>query len=180
MQKGQIYKIVHCEEPDTCLYIGSTVTTLKQRWCVHKVDSRRYNSKFNLHLREHGVDNFKMVPIDTVTFDNVSELRKVEERYRCELKPLLNTHSCYTGLSKKEYSKFYDKIYRKNHPEKIAAKNKRFYAKHKEKILNSRKVSIICPRCHACVRKPSLNRHQKTYKCQHIFAQRQCMKEQVV
>jgi len=65
---GTIYRIICLPEPNI-QYIGSTFTTLKQRWSKHKCKYKRTKEnkdhKISIHpyFDKYGIDNFKMVKI---------------------------------------------------------------------------------------------------------------------
>ena len=107
---GHVYKIVQESSPHA-LYVGSTVAKLKTRWRGHIRDSLRYNSKLGVHLRKHGFDKFHMITITDVEFTDFGDLRQVEENYRRQLNPPLNSQVCHTGMSRKEYLKKYHREY---------------------------------------------------------------------
>ena len=137
---GRVYKLVDKREPLVALYVGSTETPLHNRWCCHRVDSKRYSSKVNKYLSKHGVDNFELVLLEQDTFDNTPSLRAREEHYRVLLNPPLNSDVCYTGL---------------------CPKNLREYKNQYNKVWGSKK--IVCD-CGTQIRKDCRKRHSETDK----------------
>ena len=143
---GYVYKIVEkCN--DTALYVGSTTQTPARRWDGHKSNSKTRHSKVYNYLNEHGIDNFKMVVLEHVTFENKIELTRLEEEYRLKLKPTLNMRRCFSGvdyenLSKPEYYRQYGED-------------------NKETIEKKRREKLLCE-CGGTTRRDTATKHKKT------------------
>ena len=77
-QNGKIYKIVNSENEN--IYIGSTVQKLSHRMGNHREAARKdlKNSKFYCHMRDIGIEKFKIILIKSVACSNNDELEKAE------------------------------------------------------------------------------------------------------
>ena len=96
--KGKIYKLIcnQCEK----FYIGSTISTLPRRFFYHKKDVKKRNSVVYQHIREHGIENVKMVLIEDVICSSKDALRSIEDKFIRELKPELNMYNAVLNIEK--------------------------------------------------------------------------------
>jgi hypothetical protein len=135
MISGTVYKLVDTRVPEEVLYVGSTETSLNQRWSTHKSDAKRYNSNVNTYLRDQGIDHFELVSLERGSFKDTAALREREEEYRVKLNPTLNSNTCSTGLAGLGLSKAeYKKQYNAENKDKINGQQKQYRAKNKEKV----------------------------------------------
>jgi predicted GIY-YIG superfamily endonuclease len=80
-QNAKIYKIIN--SIDGQIYVGSTITSLSQRFAVHKSKSKRHpNIKLYRHFTELGVDHFEIILIKNYPCKNKTELAIEEERLK--------------------------------------------------------------------------------------------------
>lgn len=127
-QQGKIYKIVNNVTDD--IYIGSTSKkTLAQRMSLHRFCVNKHpNLKIYKCMNEIGVENFKIILLESFPCETKDELRAREDKWICDMKPTLNTiRAC---RSSKEYyvdnkEKFSD--YYKTNSESIREKSKNYY-----------------------------------------------------
>lgn len=131
--EGKIYKIFNVNPcVDNEFYIGSTfMDTIEQRFYQHQNGSC-YNHKstkslFHDHMRETGLDNFKVELIETYKCKNKTELRK-RERYWCEqLNPILNQKLPYiSDDEKRALKKINNEKFRKS------SEGKNYFAKYRD------------------------------------------------
>ena len=72
--KGHIYKII-CSLDSNFVYIGSTFTTLRQRWQKHKSKYINYLNGINDYIAtypyydKYGIENFKILRTDLIQND---------------------------------------------------------------------------------------------------------------
>jgi len=74
---GRVYRIV-CDCSCDKIYIGSTFQTLSSRMCRHRSDAKHCQSDIYKHMREVGMDNFRIELIQSYNNLSVEELRKYE------------------------------------------------------------------------------------------------------
>jgi hypothetical protein len=150
MVKGIIYKLVEITKPDIVVYVGSTVLTLSQRFCLHKSDTKTCPSPVYVYINERGgITKFTIVLLEEGDFESRRMVRKREDDYQQELKPLTNVTRAYFD-GKYDYNKYkeqragyrlkhkpekaaYDKLYNEQNAEKIAARSKGYYKNNKER-----------------------------------------------
>ena len=188
---GKVYRITKNDDP-TINYVGSTFTTLRQRWKNHKKDSG--GCVIRKYLDKYGADNFKIILIREYevfaeTQKDNKHLRAYEQiwinKFRLK-KSCINKHDALGLLNKVkrhlDYEKNkckileYQKNYRKNNTEKIKERCKNYKKNNPEKVKESRKkynelnrdkrnVKIQCSICNSIISKHNLSKHQKTKKC---------------
>jgi hypothetical protein len=105
-QNGKIYKIINSDNEN--VYIGSTIQKLYERMGGHRRNAIKLNkpSKLYNHMRDIGVEKFKIILIGTSPCSNKEELEKkeFEEMKRHDTKLLLNENIYYKKHSE-EHSK---------------------------------------------------------------------------
>jgi len=138
------YKIVNVNADVNLSYVGSTVN-MKERSRCHKSvcnnpNSPKHNSKLYKTIREHGGwGEFKMIPIGTAEQLTLTESQIIEEKYRVELKAIMNTNKCnITDEELKEKRK----VYLENNKEAIAARTKIYWENNKDRI--NAKITCEC------------------------------------
>jgi len=134
-ENGKIYKVVN--ENDDIIYIGSTKTSLNERWRKHHLNCNKY----------------KIVLIENYSCESKTELRKMEQKFIDLYKEmgLLNQRKSYrTKEEEKQEKKEYIKEYKKC--DKYKEYNKE-YQKRKEK----------CPFCDKEMLQRSIHRHIKNF-----------------
>ena len=153
--KGKTYYIYNNVGDE--IYVGSTCCTLvSQRLAKHKScinEPKRYNSKLYSKIKEMGKENFFIeLLFEYKDCETIDKLRKKEDEYIRELKPVLNkvingrTHKEWKKdnskklqeLSKKHYQK--SKEWAKENPEEAKELMKVKYQRDKENFLKSGKT----------------------------------------
>ena len=154
-QQGKIYKIV-CNITNE-IYIGSTIKSLNDRLCVHRLD-KECVSRYIIERGDYKIELIKNYPCN-----NVYELEEEEGKY-------IKNNTCINikiphRTQKEWYEDNKDKILEKqkqdriNNPEKF----KEHYENNKEKILEKCKAKILCD-CGCMVARRGIARHKKTLK----------------
>jgi len=158
---GKVYRITKIDDP-TVNYVGSTFTTLRQRWQQHKT---KYNNGCNRcsigkYFDKYGIDKFKIILIKEyeVCADNQKDnkhLRAYEQLWinKFKLQNCCINKQNSIGLLRREYLK----EYRESNKDKIKEQKKQYYQANKEKV--------NCPICNSIVVKSVLSKHQKSIKC---------------
>lgn len=141
---GNIYKII-CNNRPRMIYVGSTISTLDERFLIHKLNSKtpyyKNNKFYNYVKKNKGWDNFKIVLLEKFYGNNMTELRMKEEEYRTNLHANLNTIKCNIKDNPQTHylknKKYYDE-YKKRNKEKIKKYNieyqRQYKLKHKEEL----------------------------------------------
>ena len=147
-----IYKIYKDGVDD--FYIGSTTHFTKRKYnhsfnCNNKM-ANEYNFSIYKVIRENGGWNtWNMIPLEEYKdCENFTQARIREEKWRCELKPSLNTYKAFVAETTQEYQN----IYREQNRAKLL-QNKREYGCQK----------YICD-CGSIIRRDSLQKHLKSLK----------------
>ena len=76
---GKIYKLIN--DVDDYIYIGSTKQPLYKRFDNHKYLSKKSNAKVYTHMRNVGVEHFKIVLIKEYKCQSREELNKFEDEW---------------------------------------------------------------------------------------------------
>ena len=184
---GCVYKVTNTV--DDKYYIGSTITSLKQRLSVHKSHAKteRHKTKpFLQHMNTIGWDTVIIECLDECDdIKTKEELLKKEDEYIAEH---INDSNCLNVIRatpltperlkdnrKKIYEKkkddpaFKEKIKKIRQSEKYKNTCKEYYEKNKEKITERAKehskskngIFVKCPHCDKEVTVKSLSRHIK-------------------
>ena len=181
-QNGKIYKMVSNDFLDTEIYVGSTCCKLFQRLAEHRVDYKRHGDRpMYKYIKDNGgIDNWKLVLIESFPCANKEELTKREDYYRLMLGAKLNSQSCngldierrketHKKCSKRYYTenieerKIYDKKRYNDKKEEILKKRKIYEEKNREIIIEKRKELMKCV-CGKILTKSHISRHNKTKK----------------
>ena len=161
---GRVYKI---EVNKDDFYIGSTISTLKERERLHNIRLRENvrNNKLYEKCRDNNITKIICILLEEREVENIDEIRQLEQEYIEKLNPTLNSQSAYTGLTNKEYHKEYNKEYNKNNKEYIKKYNKEYKKNNKDKISERQTEKIKCPICNKIVSRCNILIHKKTMKC---------------
>lgn len=172
-KKGKIYCIRSNETKE--IYIGSTCSSLKQRFSVHKSDykkkmrddTHRTTSSFNiLKYTDAYIELLELYSCDS----KKDLLRREGEHIR-------NTPNCINPsiagrtikewrTDNKERLREYDKEYRKNvSPEKLKQWRQNYYRNNIDAIKQKRAVLTACPDCGKEIRTISLKKHRASKNC---------------
>lgn len=94
-KNGKIYKIVNTINDD--IYIGSTCDKLCKRMVAHRAVAKSYEGNSNVHItmRELGVDNFKIILIESYPCESTEQLRSREDYWIKEMKAKLNIRRAF-------------------------------------------------------------------------------------
>ncbi len=114
-QNGKIYRIIN--DVDNEEYVGSSCSPLWKRWGDHKsICNKGNNRKLYKHIRNIGVENFKIVLIENWPCKNKDELTAREQHYIDQLKPSLNFQNAkgFDFQREKERHKQYGKKYKQS------------------------------------------------------------------
>jgi hypothetical protein len=106
-QNAKIYKISN--DIDQLIYVGSTITSLSQRFSSHKSKSKLYpERKIYKHFAKYGIHHFEIKLIKKYPCNNKLELEIEEERYKIMLNAQLNMVRAHrTVEQRKEYQNEY-------------------------------------------------------------------------
>ena len=145
----QIYKLTN--DINNKIYVGSTHNLLNTRMRCHRSKSKnitgRRNSKLYSHMREIGIEHFKIELIEKFNFET-KEQRFIKEQYWIEkIKPELNMFNAismneeyYKNRIDKENLIKYRKKYYEENKELILEKTKEYQQINKEKISERKKI----------------------------------------
>jgi len=144
------------------VYVGSTIC-FRSRKCDHKgyiynENSPKYNRKLYKTIRENDGE-WDMQPYSKYPCNSKLELTIEEERVRQVLKADMNNNACWTGLTEKEYGKYY----RDQHKGENKEYMKQYVEQNKNKINEQRSQKVTCE-CGCVVAKWSLSKHLKSKK----------------
>ena len=122
-QNGKIYKIIN--DVDDMVYVGSTYVPLQKRWKGHvqTLYSNTSKRKIYEHMRNIGIDHFRIILIYEYPCKDKHELlwKETEEINKFDKKNSLNERCAIFKLTDKkgkERKSEYDEIYRKNNIER--------------------------------------------------------------
>ncbi len=137
---GKIYKIEPtCAHDEGHIYIGSTTKQyLCQRMGLHKCQYKKYKKGLFHKLTSfdifdiYGVDNVKIVLIESVNANSKEELTSKEAEY------IRNTNCINKYIPNRTKSE-----YKQDNKEKIKADNKKYYQENKDKINEKKKEYAV-------------------------------------
>ena len=170
MKISGVYQIVNTITGD--FYIGSSID-LDRREKEHFRESvwkKEPNKLLYKDMQQYGKDNFLFKPIQLC---NPKELKKYEQIAIEKYNPQYNICAAYTGMSKEEYQKQYNKEhadsikqYYKEHADSI----KQYYKEHAD---SKKQYQKQYNKEHA----DSIKQHQKQYYKEHANSKKQYRKE---
>ena len=120
---------------DICIYVGSTYN-ISHRQQHHRQDCKNGVS-FNIYdyCRKHNL-TITLTNIEEIDVETIEEVRKKEQEYIRQLKPLCNQKCAFVDEMRKkemkEWAKNYNKEYRIKNREKLTKYNKEWYEANKE------------------------------------------------
>lgn len=172
---GKIY-VVRCKYNTDLRYIGSTISTLEDRFSRHKKDKN-----CSLYKYVNGDwDNWFIELYENYPCKNTYHLERREGEVQREIATI---NKCIAGRTKKEYHEDNhekilekDRQYYKNNREKCLAYKKQSYYDNREKMLEQQKKhynnnrenileKIPCEHCGSIVGKNAMRTHKKSQKC---------------
>jgi len=178
-ENGKIY-LVKCKNDDTLVYVGSTYTSLEERFRLHKNDKKcslyQYvngdwdnwyielyedypcKNKYILERREGEVQR------DIATI-NKRIARRTRKQYRQDNREKILEQRKQYYQDNREKILEQKKQYHQDNREKILEQQKQYYQDNCEKILEYQKQKIKCERCGSISVKCSIKRHQRSQKC---------------
>ena len=135
-ENGKIYKVT--DKNDNIIYIGSTKTSLKERWSAHHLKCNEYNIKL---IENYPCQSRKQLLIYEQKFiDLYNEMG------------LVNQYKAYqTGEEKFEYHKKY----------RQSEKYKEYEQSDNRK--EQKKIKVNCPHCEKLMVKRYISKHTKLY-----------------
>lgn len=129
---AKIYKIYNPNEPETPIYVGSTTSSLCERFSKHKYDFINNKTSTMSHiLFQEYADDLKIELLEECSIDE----RHIREQFYINNTNCINLRNAPSGLSGEEYRKRY---YAENY-EKIRNNQKIHYEQNKDAI-NSRNI----------------------------------------
>ena len=144
--KNKIYKIVNTI--DDMIYIGSTVTNLSDRMGNHRSKAKmaHKNSKLYTHIKNLGVEHFKIILIKSFNCNNKDELEAEEynEINIADKSKLLNENIVYKQHSDNHNKKSETHREGINHIVLILAQYSNGQVNQMKDILLIRGVLVIC------------------------------------
>lgn len=191
-QHGYVYSLHHkSKDLGNNFYIGSTVNWYQRKRC-HKDDCsksnrKQYNFKVYKFIREN--DGFASWEMDIIEkFVNISsrELERIEQKWRDELKPNLNSYKCtdFSSLHNEDKKK-YDQQYQKKYYDDNMDDKKKYNKKYRQEnidhihehdreryqtVRNLRMIKNICA-CGGNYTNANKCKHFKTKKHQNYISQ---------
>lgn len=149
-ENGKIYLVKCKNDDDTSVYVGSTYTSLEERFRLHKTDK-----KCSLYLYVNGDwDNWFI---------------ELYENYPCKNKYILELRETEVqrqiATINKQLARRTNKQYKQDNFEKMSEYHKQYHQDNREKISEKNNKKIICERCGSISVKCSIKRHQRSQKC---------------
>lgn len=148
--QAKIYKITNDFNND--IWIGTTCDTLIKKFSVHKAEAIRNLRKgciIQNHIREHGLDRFRIQLIEDFPCEDVYQLRQRQGHHIREMKAI-NKYADFKDYKEKNKDsvKEYEKEYRQK-PEV------------KERVKERSSEMVVCE-CGCSLTRYSLSRHRRT------------------
>ena len=189
-ENGKIY-VVRCKNNPNLIYVGSTITTLGQRFTNHKISKKcslykyvngdwdnwfielyeNYPCKNKYQLRRREGELIRQI----ATINKVIPGRNVKEWYKDNREVCLENMKQHYQDNREKIKEYYQdnrekiKEYGKqryqDNSQKIKEYGKQRYQNNREKIAEKHKQKITCDICGSIVRKGDFATHKKTKKC---------------
>ena len=174
---GKIYKLI--DNTNGNIYIGSTCLSLKERLKYHKDKYNEYKKKeTNGATSYHIIKNndYRIELIENFPCKFKQELLNKEREYIENNKCINKLRPITTYQEKLDY----DKEWKKNNKDKVKIHGQTKYEKHRDKILESRKIyneankdkikerksqKIQCDICSSTITRGILAQHKRSLKC---------------
>ena len=186
MTIGYVYKLV-CKDIEVKeIYVGST-TNITKRKCEHKCrcnnkNGHGYNYPVFLYIRANGgFENWEMIVIERVEYNEKYELKTRERFHLEELKATLNKqvpnrtvgewnddnreHRHQYYLDNKEHNKQYKQQYQQDNKEQIKQRNQQYRQDNREQLSQYTKQKHNCG-CGGKYTNANRNIHEKTKRHQ--------------
>ncbi len=129
---GIVYRITKIDDP-TINYVGSTFTTLRQRWQTHKL---KFNNNCNgcsigEYFDKYGIDKFKIILIKEykVCAENQKDNKHLRAYEQLWINKFKLKNCCINKLD----------TFRLLYKQKISKRNKDYYQTNKEKLKEYKK-----------------------------------------
>lgn len=131
MKASGIYEIVNTITGDC--YIGSTIDLYKREKQHFRESTWKQRPTKPLYkdMKQYGKENFLF---KTIQLCDPTELKKYEQIAIEKYKPKYNVYAAYTGITREEYVKKYNKQYYKENADNIKQKTKQYYKENTDKI----------------------------------------------
>ena len=147
---GNVYKII-CSVSDD-VYVGSTFSTLRNRWTAHKtaynywINNDKHMTRISIYpyFKKYGIDKFKIIKIKEYECVDKNHLESKEQLWISKTKCVneINTFSIKKITSLHYRNNNVEKItlkrniYKKTHTEEISIWGKEYYKNNTEEIKN--------------------------------------------
>lgn len=123
---GKIYKIIYIgNENINITYIGSTFSTLRDRWYHHKLNKGKSGSAITNYFKDYGFEKFKIFLIKEYEVCDRKHLEMYEQLWMNKMKCINKQHSFQLLL--KEYKSQKNKEWRKKNNESLKEKKNKKY-----------------------------------------------------
>ena len=163
-ENGKIY-VVRCKYNPNLIYVGSTITTLGQRFTNHKI-----SKKCSLYKYVNGDwDNWFIELYENYPCKNKYQLRRREGEL---IRQIATINKVIPGRNVKEWYKDNREVclenmkqHYQNNREVRLEYQKQYHQNNHEMIVEQRKKKITCDHCGSIVRKGDISKHKKTKKC---------------
>ncbi len=168
-QQGKVYKIesINSVDGDSDIYIGSTTKHyLSERMVWHRggyvqwkkgnINYRKKKVSSFILFDKYGVQNCRIVLLETCPCNSVEELRAKEA---CYIRSMPNVNKNIPGRTKE--------MYREEHKEHLHQRELDYYQENKEFILKRKTTPTLCE-CGCTVSRCGTAKHIRTQK--HISA----------
>jgi hypothetical protein len=154
---GNVYKII-CSVSDD-VYVGSTFSTLRNRWTEHKKQYKKYMNGNNRgktaiypYFEKYGMDKFKIIKIKEYECVDKNHLESKEQLW-------ISKSRCVNTNNTIRINKMSNKFYRENNKEKLIL----YRENNKEKVAKH-KAEIYTCECGKTLTRGHKARHEKTQK----------------
>ncbi len=85
-----LYSIVD-QRTNVTVFVGSTSQTESQKMACHRSSARAGNTQpIHEFMQKNGVDNYKMIPLETFKFSDKANVAMREQQYINQFKPVCN------------------------------------------------------------------------------------------
>ena len=137
--KGKIYCIKN--KLNNKSYVGSTISTLNERFGQHKSWSEKKATTLYKAFKEFGIDNFEITLLEEFPCKSRKELLERESHYIRSLNTIDEGYNMYlagrTREERKVQKALVDKAYRDLKGQSLLDQKKEYYQKNRERIITN-------------------------------------------
>jgi hypothetical protein len=166
---GKVYKVtgmdpndLYCVGTTTKKYLSQRMTKLRADYIAWK-DSKHSHQKVYDIFDKYGVDNCRIILLETCSVSSKDELRSRGQSFK-DLLALLPSKENAIRDEGEVHKKLQRRNYYQNHKDESLERTKQWYEENKERVNNKKNEDVHCDICNCDMTRSSMGRHLKSTK----------------